>query len=61
LVHEADATVVVWADRDPDVTRALALVERKGIPVHVLGGPERKPKVRRARAPERPNTRGLPN
>jgi hypothetical protein len=50
LVNEADAAVVVWADRDPNVRRVLALVERKGIPVHVIGGPEKKPKARKARA-----------
>jgi hypothetical protein len=37
LVSEADAAVVVWADRDPDVRRVLALGQRKGIPVHVIG------------------------
>jgi hypothetical protein len=61
LVSEADAAVVVWADRDPDVRRVLALVERKGIPVHVLGGPEKKPRARRKREPEPPSTRGLPD
>ena len=57
LVNEADAAVVVW-DRDPNVRRVLALVERKGIPVHVLGAPEKK---RKAREPELSNTRGLPD
>jgi hypothetical protein len=61
LVNEADAAVVVWADRDPDVRRVLTLVERRGIPVHVLGAPEKKPKTRKVREPEVPNTRGLPD
>ena len=51
LVCEANAAVVGWADRDSDVRRVLALVERKGMPVHVLGGPE-KSKARRNREPE---------
>jgi hypothetical protein len=38
LVGQADAAVVVWAERDPAVRRVLALVERKGVPVHVIGG-----------------------
>src|SRR4030095_16876393 len=38
LVSEADAAVIVWKDRDPAVGRMLAMVERKGIPVHVIGG-----------------------
>jgi hypothetical protein len=59
LVREADAAVVVWKDRDPDVRRVLARVERKGMPVHVLGGPERKPKARRARAEEAPRRGGM--
>src|SRR5262245_40463779 len=53
LVAEADAAVVVWAGRDPDVRRVLARVERKGIPVHVIGGPARKP-AKRNRAPDAP-------
>ena len=61
LVNEADAAVVVWADRDPNVRRVLALVERKGIPVHVLGAPEKKLKARKAREPEPPMRRGLPD
>ena len=61
LVSEGDAAVVVWADRDPDVRRALALVERKGIPIHVIDGPEQKPKTRKVREPEPPNMRGLPD
>ena len=35
LVNEADAAV----------RRVLALVERKGIPVHVIGRPQKKTKV----------------
>jgi hypothetical protein len=61
LVNEADAAVVVWADRDPDVRRVLALVERKGIPAHLVGGPEKKPKARRESEPEPPMHRGLPD
>lgn len=61
LVNEVDAAVVVWANRDPDVGRVLALVERKGIPAHVLGAPPKKPKSRRRRGPEPPSTRGLPD
>ena len=58
LVGEVDAAVVVWADRHPDVRRVLELVERGGIPVHVIGGPERKPKkARREREPEPPERR----
>ena len=38
LVAEADAAVVVWDGRDSSV-RVLQFVERKGIPVHVLGRP----------------------
>jgi hypothetical protein len=59
LVGGADAVVVVWKDRDPDVGRVLALVERKGLPVHLLGGPERRPKARRARAEEAPRRGGM--
>src|SRR5829696_4403615 len=62
LVNEAAAAVVVWADRDPAVRRVLALVERRGIPVHVLGEPKKKPKaVRRESEPEPRSTRGLPD
>jgi hypothetical protein len=32
--------VIVCADRDPDARRVLALVEWKGMPVHVIGGAE---------------------
>jgi hypothetical protein len=45
LVNETDAAVIVWADRDPDVSRVLALVERKGMPVRVVGAPEKRPKA----------------
>jgi hypothetical protein len=44
LVNEADAAVVVWNGRDASVRRALALVQRIGIPVHVIGAPVKKPK-----------------
>jgi hypothetical protein len=60
LVNEADAAVVVWAYRDSDVRRVLALVERKGMSLHVRGAPEKKPKVkRREPEPDAPSTRGL--
>jgi hypothetical protein len=61
LANEADAAVVVWADRDPDARRVLALVERKGVPVHVLGAPRKKPRARRQHEPDMPNTRRLPD
>jgi len=62
LVESADAAVVVWDDRDPAVRRVLALVERKGIPLHVIGAPV-KQKVKRVRDPEEPTPtrRGLPD
>jgi hypothetical protein len=41
----ADAAVVVWADREPDVMRLFELVKAKGVPVHVIGG-ERPAKVK---------------
>jgi hypothetical protein len=56
---EADAAVVVWKDRDPDVRRVLARVERKGMPVHVIGAPQKKPRaVRRKSEPEPPRREG---
>jgi hypothetical protein len=58
LVHEADVAVIVWGDRAPDVRRVPALVERKGMPVRVIGGPEKKPKVKR-REPELQRREGL--
>jgi hypothetical protein len=61
LVNEAVAVVIVWVGRDPDMRRVLALVERKRIPVHIIGGPEKKPKVRRGRDSELPRHRGLPD
>ena len=36
-----------------------ALVERKGMPVHVIGGPEKKPKVRRRSELELPRREGM--
>jgi hypothetical protein len=57
-VSEADAAVIVWKDRDPDVRRVLAPVERKGIPLRVIGGPEKKPKVRK-RETEPPRREGM--
>jgi hypothetical protein len=57
LVNEADAAVIVWADRDPDVRRVLALVERKGMPVRVVGAPEKKPRAMRRRSESEPPRR----
>ena len=63
LVAEADAVVVVWDGCDPAVARVLKLAERKGAPVHVIGGPPRKSAgVKRTADPEEPGTRrGLPD
>ena len=63
LVVEADAVVVVWDGHDPALARVLRLAERKGIPVHIIGGPPRKPAgVKRTADPEEPGTRrGLPD
>jgi hypothetical protein len=59
MVSTADAVVVVWDDRNPNLRRVLASVERKGIPVHLIGGPARV-RARRVRAPEPPSP-GLPD
>jgi hypothetical protein len=62
LVNGADTAVVVWDGLDSAARRVLRLVERKGIPVHVIGGPQKKPKtVRRERDSEPPSQRGLPD
>lgn len=42
LVGEADAAVVVWDGRNPHVRRMLELIERRGIPIHVIGGPRER-------------------
>ena len=60
LVSSSNAAVVVWDGRAPTVRRILVLVEQKGLPVHVIGGPVRKPKARRVRDPDSPAPRGLP-
>jgi hypothetical protein len=60
LVNEADAALVVWDGRDPTVRRVLELVERKGIPLHVIGAPPKK-SARRVRITELPPRRGLPD
>jgi hypothetical protein len=39
----------------------LQLVERKGIPVHVIDGPVKAKAARRKKEPEVPSTRGLPD
>ena len=62
LVAEADALVVVCDCHDPALVRVLKLAERKGIPVHVIGGPQRKPdRVKRISDPDPPTPRGLPD
>jgi hypothetical protein len=50
LVSAADAAVVVWDERALNVRRVLQRVERKGLPVPVVGGPPRV-KVRRVPSP----------
>ncbi len=47
LVGESDAAVVMWDESDAGVRRVLELVERKGIPVHVIVGPRTRGKVKR--------------
>ena len=49
-VAEADAAVILWDGADPGVRRVRELVERKGIPVHVVAGPETGGKVRARRS-----------
>ena len=61
LVGQADAAVIVWDGRNLAVCRLLELVQRKGIPVHVLGAPPKKAKARRVRDPEAPAPRVLPD
>lgn len=58
LVSEADAVVIVWADRDPDVRRVLVVAEQKGMPVRVIGAPEKKPRAARKRDAEPPMREG---
>ena len=58
-MNEADAAVIVWAERDPDVRRVLALVERKEMPVRVVVAPEKKPKTVRKREAEPPRREGM--
>ena len=54
--------VARWRQQSAAVQRVLALVERKGIPFHLIGGSEKKPKkVRRERESELPMRRGLPD
>lgn len=62
LVEQAVAAVIVWDDRDPAVRRVLALVERKGFPVYVIGAPA-KQKARNVHGPDKlsPTRRGLPD
>jgi hypothetical protein len=60
LVSAADAAVVVWDERVLNVRRVLQMVERKGLPVHVIGGLP-KVKVRQVRIADAPVKRGLPD
>ena len=60
LVGEADAAVVVWAERDPDVRLLLALVERKSGYRSSSSAGSKKPRARRRSEPEGRRTRGLP-
>jgi hypothetical protein len=60
LVSATDAAVVVRDERDPNVRRLQVLVDRRGIPVHVIGGPPRV-KVRRETIMDAPVKRGLPD
>ena len=54
--------MVEWDGRDPALARVLKLAERKGIPVHVIGGPQRKPTgVKCIPDLEPPERRGLPD
>jgi hypothetical protein len=61
LAAEADAALVLWDGRDPGVQRLLALVERRGLPVHVIGRPTR-PRKRRVADQDGPGpVLGLPD
>jgi hypothetical protein len=60
LVSTADAAVIVWSGREPEVWRVLALVERRGLPAHEVGGPARA-KVHRERIVDPSVRRGLPD
>jgi len=59
LVARADAAVVVWCARDAGVRRFLALVEARGIPVHVVSAPVPGVKARHARDEEPRRPRGM--
>jgi hypothetical protein len=39
LVGKVDAAVIVWPGVDPETKELLALVEKKGLPVHVVQTP----------------------
>jgi hypothetical protein len=43
LVADADAVVVVWDGRDASVRGVRELAERRGVPLHVIGDPLKKP------------------
>jgi hypothetical protein len=51
---------MVWDERNLSVRRVPASIERKGIPVHLIGGPPRV-KARKVRDPKPPAARGLPD
>jgi hypothetical protein len=60
LASTADAAVVVWDERALNLRRVLQMVERRGLPVHVIGGPPRV-RVRKVRIVDPPAPRGLPD
>jgi hypothetical protein len=40
LVTKVDAAVIVWPETEPETKELLALIEAKGIPVHVVMPPK---------------------
>jgi YspA, cpYpsA-related SLOG family len=60
LVELADAAVIVWAEDDPTTRKLRAMIEAKGIPVHVVGEAP-KPKAKKVADPEENPRRGLPD
>jgi hypothetical protein len=40
LVGKVDAAVIVWPEVEPETIEFLALIEAKGIPVHVVTAPK---------------------
>lgn len=57
LVALADAAVIVWDGSNSPTQKLRALVEAKGIAIHVLGEPAQSPKARRVRGAEAPEPR----